>query len=108
MISLILIVIGAFFNAFMDVLENENFHESPLTRNLNPDFWYKRVSWEKGKKIFGYRIDGWHLMKSCFIMCIFAAIVLYQPIVQPIVDFIIYGFVHNIMFGLFYHKIFKA
>lgn len=65
--SLLLVIIGAFLNAVMDLLENENFNSS-IFRRWNPAFWYKRESWKYARKIYGYKIDGWHISKSGMII----------------------------------------
>lgn len=50
-LTYILFSISAILNAFMDIIENENFHSS-VFKNLNQKFWYKRESWKnKYKKI---------------------------------------------------------
>ena len=67
--SLVFFILAAVFNAIMDKLENENFYTS-VFKNLNEKFWYKRESWKYAKKIFGYKIDGWHLAKSAMIICL--------------------------------------
>lgn len=99
MISIILFSLAAFFNACMDAFENENFFES-IFRNKNQRFWYKRESWKWAKKIGGYKLDAWHISKSCMIICICFAIF-------PNWKGFILGIVWNIIFVLFYHKIFK-
>jgi len=107
MISYILVFIGAMVNALMDVLENENFTESPITKKWNPKFWYKRESWKYSTKVIGYRVDGWHLCKSTWICLLMASIILYHPVLKYW-DFLILGVIHNVTFSFFYHKVFKA
>ena len=107
MITYILVAIAAIINALMDVLENENFYESTITKNWNPNFWYKRESWKHSTRILGYRVDGWHICKTLWICLLMAAIVLYKPVL-PYWDFIVLGIIHNIIFSITYHKIFKA
>jgi len=106
MISLILIIIAAFLNSVMDRLENENFHVS-VFKNLNQNFWYKRVSWKYAKKIFGWKLDAWHYAKSLMIISICLAVALYNPFI-PVIDFIIFGIAWNTTFNLFYNHILKS
>lgn len=121
MISLILIFIAAAFNAVMDRVENENFFES-VFKNRNQRFWYKRVSWQYARKVFGYKIDAWHLAKSAMVICLLSAIVGATFGLWPVfvlvalikskwlliaANFIIFGTVWNLSFGLFYNKILK-
>lgn len=107
MISLILIWVASFLNAFMDALENENFGES-IFKKWDKRFWYKRESWKWAKKIGGYHLDGWHLAKSLMIVTLCLSIVFYSQMFNWWIDFLIYGIVWNGSFVFFYHKIFKV
>ena len=104
--SYLFIFFAAFFNACMDAWENENYFES-IFKNWNQKKWYKRVSWQYAKKIFGYRLDGWHGAKSCMIICLMVAVILFKPHHQLWVHFISMGLIWNGTFTLFYHRIFK-
>lgn len=116
MISLLCICIASFFNAVMDATENENFHES-IFKKLPQQFWYKRESWKYAKKIFGYRIDAWHLSKSFMVVFMSFAIYFEQfsnqiwhtsnDILNIGIDVVIAGVLWNLSFVLFYHHIFK-
>lgn len=100
---LLLIILAAFLNAVMDLLENENFHQS-VFRHWNQKFWYKRESWKHAKKIFGYKIDGWHIAKSCMIVTLITATVMYQPIFHPVIDIGIMGMYWNVTFNFSYEN----
>lgn len=104
-ISSIFIGLAAIFNAIMDRLENENFSSS-VFKNLNPKFWYKRESWMYAKKVFGYKIDGWHLAKSAMIISLVLAI-LFNNVQFNLTSFILYGLEWNIVFVVFYSRILK-
>lgn len=104
MFSFLFIFFAAILNALMDRVENENFLLS-IFKNLNKNFWYKRVSWEFSKKVFGYKLDAWHISKSLMIIFFALAIIFYNPYI-PVVDFIIFGIVWNLTFNLFYNHIF--
>ena len=103
-LSYILIALAAICNAFMDIVENENFHAS-IFKNLNQKFWYKKGSWLYAKRIGGYKLDAWHLAKSLMIILICVAIITYHPFI-PIIDFVIYGLLWNLTFNTAY-KLFK-
>lgn len=105
-LTYIFIALAAVCNAFMDKVENENFYQS-VFKHLNPQFWYKRVSWQYAKKLFGYKFDAWHLAKSAMIVFWALAVVFYHPFI-PIIDFVVIGIIHNIIFNLFYNHIFKT
>ena len=109
MISLFLIIIASIFNAIMDILENENYFSSKF-KNNNQKWWYKRESWKYAKKIFGWKYDGWHIFKSLMIISLIAGVVLYAPlltffnnnILNMLSDFLLFGFVWNMVFGVTY------
>lgn len=104
-IPYLLIFIASFFNALMDATENApNFNESRL-KNLPVRFWLKEQSWKYALKIFGYRVDAWHLSKSCMVICMVTAIV-FHPYHPWWVIVGIGGLVWNIGFWLFYNKLF--
>lgn len=86
-LTLLLIILAAFFNACMDALYS-NFDGS-IFKNLNPNFWNPYKSWvnkwkngdkSQGEKFFGSSTflvmftDGWHLLKSGMLLCIAVAI----------------------------------
>lgn len=110
-VSLICLVLACFFNAVMDACENENIGES-IFKNLPKQFWSKRESWKYTKKIFGYRLDAWHLSKSLMIICFILAGIFFDLPVEKWRDVALYlvlaGLVWNGGFWLFYHKIFRV
>lgn len=99
----------------MDAWENENFFES-IFKKWDQRFWYKRESWKHAKKIFGYRIDGWHLAKTCMIICFGAAVYTEQfsqqiwhtasIVLNIVIDVCVMGMLWNLGFRLFYHNLF--
>lgn len=105
MLSSLLVILAAYFNALMDRLENETFFTS-VFKNMNQKFWYKRESWKYAKRVFNYKIDGWHLAKSSMIVCLCLAIVFYTPMFGWI-DFVLFGLLWNLTFNIFYNRIFK-
>lgn len=104
-LSYIFICLAAVFNALMDRIENENFFES-VFKKLDQRFWYKRESWKYAYKIFGYKVDAWHLSKTLMVVFACLSIVFYNPFI-PIADFIVLGVLWNLTFNLFYNRIFK-
>lgn len=105
MLSSFLVILAAIFNAVMDRLENETFFTS-IFKHENERFWYKRESWKYAKRVFNYKIDGWHLAKSAMIICLCLAIVFYTPMFGWI-DFVLFGLLWNLTFNIFYNRIFK-
>ena len=104
-ISPVCLCLAAICNAVMDSVENEHIAVTMFDR-LNPNFWNKRVSWNKAKRIGGYKFDAWHMSKSSMLGLLTLACVLYRPMVNVCVDIIILWVVWNIVFNLFYNKIF--
>jgi hypothetical protein len=105
MITAIIIVLAAILNAFMDIVENENFSSS-VFKDRNQKFWYKTVSWQYARKVFGWKFDAWHVAKSLMIVLLCLGTVLYRPIINWWADLLIYGGLWNSAFGIAY-KIFK-
>ena len=105
MSSIILIIIAAILNAFMDIIENENFRNS-IFHEYNPLFWYKRESWKSAKKYFGWKFDAWHIAKSLMLASLILAIIFYKSILG-LYDIFIFGLVWNLTFNIFYNKIFR-
>jgi hypothetical protein len=91
-----LVALAAIFSAIADILENENFLNSKLKR-LNPKFWYKRESWKYAKKVFNYKVDGWHLCKSAMI------ILLVWKASDSLLEFVVLGAIWNAAFGVMYY-----
>lgn len=92
---MIYIAIAAILNAFMDIMENENFSSSRLAK-LNQKFWYKRESWKHARKIFGWKFDSWHVAKSLMIM------VLLWGYADGVIQWLILGTIWNVCFNLTY------
>lgn len=96
----IIIILCSFFNAVMDLVENENFFKS-IFKKLNQNFWYKRESWKYAKKIFGWKFDSWHISKSIIICLVLI------PLSNNIYEYVYYGVLWNATFNLFYKKILR-
>lgn len=119
MILLLFVALAAFFNSVMDALENENYFES-IFKAWSQKFWYKRESWKFAKRLLSYKVDGWHLSKSIMIAiimtgCWLQALVFKKAIVQTgqlwvdvLLSVIISGIAWNVVFRIFYHKIFRV
>jgi hypothetical protein len=111
MISALFWLLACFFNAICDAVENENFHES-IFRKLPVQFWYKRESWKYAPKIFKYRLDAWHIAKSCMILCFLFAVLLFDLPLEKWQDWALYialaGVIWNGGFWLFYHFLFRV
>ncbi len=103
--AFLFIALAAIFNAVMDCIENEHIF---LTRfsGLKPEFWSKRESWNKAKKVFGYKFDAWHMAKSGMIFAFIGAAVYYENIFGKLYDFILMGCWYILIFNAFYNYVF--
>lgn len=97
---------AAIMNAGMDSVENERFDET-IFSYFDKSFWYKRKSWAYAKMIGGYKIDGWHLMKSAMVVFMVLACVCFKKDAPIIVHIGIFGLLWNLTFNLFYNHLFK-
>lgn len=104
MISLILIILGAFFNAVQDTTYSH--FTTSIFRRWDPKFWKALESWAFARRILGYPLDAWHISKSLWLICLLAAVVFYTPI-WGILDFFLFIGVWGIVFNLFYEVILK-
>lgn len=98
-LSLILVALAGFFKAVADTLADH--FDTSIFKKLNPKFWHKATSSEYAKRIFGYKLDGWHLANSLMIFSFVAAAS------DSLIDFIILGVLFNIVFNLEYNKILR-
>jgi len=107
MISGVLVFLAAFFNAVMDRVEYGVAFRASVFSRLNPKFWQKDISWQYAKKVFGWKFDAWHVAKSTMVVLLCFSIVLYSPVISPLIDFLIAGATWNLSFNIFYNKILK-
>lgn len=131
MISLILVIIAGMFNAIMDKIDF-NFSTS-IFKNKNPKFWNLKESWKnqwkwplrpynswyyfglykpKYAENFPYSntflvvlTDAWHLSKTIMLILISLSIILYSPILTPLLDIIFLFCGFTITFTYFYQYI---
>jgi hypothetical protein len=108
MISFLLFAIAAFFNAVMDTLDEGHFQTS-IFSGMDPTFWYKKQSWDKAKRVFGWKLDGWHIAKSLMIIFIALTVVCYYDhrVFNFWLDFITLGAIWNGSFNLCYNHLLK-
>lgn len=117
MLTLILLVLGAFWESSMDILgSGHNYDQSVWKRIatffdskglhfIGSAYWDNRLAWSnkwadndplKGPRFLGsntflvYLMDGWHLAKAVWLIHLFWAMVLYKPITPYVlIDFVI-------------------
>jgi hypothetical protein len=101
MITYLLIAFAAALNAAMDILENENFHASIFAK-LDQTFWYKRESWKTARRIFGWKLDAWHIAKSAMIVTLATAIITHEATAPGLQELLLIGAVWNLTFNTAY------
>ena len=111
--AIVFIAVYALCNSVMDAL-NFNFSKSIFnSKKLNANFWNPQISWRnkykdndpsKGDRFFlsstlfvGFT-DAWHLFKQTGLISLGLAIVLYNPIVNLWVDFLLLQLVRGVFF----------
>lgn len=122
-LSYILVILAAVFNAVMDTLIHH--HPTSVFKNYKTGFFADAltVSWRNkyvdgnpinGRKKWFWKInipvqftDAWHFSKSCMIIFLIAAAVLYKPLFGVLIDFVAFGILWNITFNFFYNVILR-
>lgn len=122
MITLFLTIFAAILNAVMDTIAIK--YNKSIFPKLFPtknQFFNPSVSWKNkyknndptlGPKFFGsttflaFTTDAWHLAKSLMLILLFIGVVCYLPIINPVLDIILFYIVFGATFELFWSKIF--
>jgi hypothetical protein len=113
MISIVLFVLAGMFSAIKDSVENEHIwdtwfaHPRWRFKPVFSKFIYKRLSWNQAKVIFSYKVDLWHISKTCEWGCFVMAMVCYREVINPFVDIVVYSSAVTLSFNTFYNHIFK-
>lgn len=113
--SLLFFIFGGFFNSVEDTLA-DHWAQSVFNHwGWSPGFWHKGESWTRKNTLPAWvpdaLSDGWHIAKTLKLICYGLAVVFYVPLIQMfsipvwITDFMIFGIARNIVFNLFYSKI---
>ena len=104
MISLILIILAAIFDAERDKIQYKPYR----SWFPNDPFWVTRNYMEKrlgGSWVFDTVLsslnDGWHLCKSVSLLLLFTAVLAYSPIIGT-ADILLFYVVYGGVFTLFY------
>lgn len=116
LITPILIIIAAAFNAACDMDSNLFFDSIFSTKNplyYDPSIcWknkYKNGDVKQGPKFFGsttfliFITDAWHLFKTIWMSCLFTSILFYKPILPSVfhyIDFFIFYIIWGITFEI--------
>lgn len=104
-LSEILLILAALFKAVADTVDHH--FDSSIFRRLEPSFWDRDISSDKAKRIFGYKIDAWHITQSIMIVCMILAAIFHEQKLWWPFELIIAGTAWNLCFNLFYNKILR-
>jgi hypothetical protein len=121
MLTLIFVFLAAICNAIMDVI-TYRFNSSIFSKFVQLK-WYidPSVSWRNKYKngdpnqgpIFPFSTsilcaitDLWHLTKSIMLVLLYVGITCYVPIINPVLDVILYYIVFGVTFELFWSILF--
>jgi len=104
-LSEILLIAAAIFKAVADTVDHH--FDTSIFRRYDPKFWDRDISSDKAKRIFGYKIDAWHISLSFMICCMIAAAIFHQPKLAWYWEFVIGGTMWNIVFNIFYNRILR-
>lgn len=111
MISAALWFLAVFFNSIMDTVENAPRFNKSIFSKLPKQFWLKEESWKYAPKVLGWKADAWHIAKSCMVICLVFAIILFDLPLKKWQDWATYiivgGIIWNGGFKLFYDVLFK-
>lgn len=103
MIAAILLILASVCKATADVLLFR--YHSSVFKTLDPEFWYPYAAADKVKKIFGYKVDAWHLANSGMIVFFIAAVALHPFDRWQLpwwLEIPAAGLLYNLTFNLFY------
>lgn len=104
----VLIILAAILNACMDRVETFIHFNDSVFYKLNPRFYSKMDSADAWRLPFTqYPVNFWHLCKSGMLCCLLATPFCYNILIQPIVDYVIFGITYNVVFEQFYSRILK-
>jgi hypothetical protein len=99
--AVIPVIFAAFFKAVCDSMEH------------HPDVWPFTAFWntrhpgnDKVKRVFNYPLDAWHLSNTLMIVSFISIAVCSSQNANWLL-FLILGVVYNIVFNLFYNKVFR-
>jgi hypothetical protein len=112
-LAVLIVVLSAAANAVADRLENDVAYNSSVFFTWKRSFWLKSTSWYHAKKIFTYKIDGWHLVESFQVLLLLLGLIMpwfihlerKGPIWAVIALYVVLGVVYNVTFNWVYKKL---
>lgn len=104
--TVLFICLAAICKAIADTLRDH--FDTSVFKWKNPKWWNPVISWKYVGYIrfTKYHPDAWHLCNSGMIIFFSLAIAFHRPVIQWYYEWAIAGVVFNLVFNLFYGKIF--
>lgn len=104
MMSLLFILLASISNSIMDTTMFRFDTSIFKTDNVWWNTWWS----DRSKRYWIVQLnDGWHFFKMLMIGFFIIAILLYSPIVNIYIDFIIFAIVWNLIFNLFFDIVWR-
>ena len=104
MLTLLFILLASISNSIMDVTMFRFNRSIFKTNNEKRNTWWS----DRAKRFWIVQLnDAWHFFKMLMIGFLIIAILLYSPIVNIYIDFIIFAIVWNLIFNLFFDIVWR-
>lgn len=101
----LLVLLAAILNAVMSSIDNIPHFQLSIFSKLNMFIWSKEDSWDKAPKLGSYKFDAWHIAQSLMICSFIGSLWLVKSFIW--IDFIVVGYLYNVVFSAFYDIIFR-
>jgi hypothetical protein len=103
--TLLFIFLAAVFKSIADTLQH-HYYNSVFER-FNQNYWNPAISWKHVKFLpfTKYRPDAWHISNSLMIVSFLLAAAFNDLAWHPVVVVVALGLWYNLIFNLFYNKI---
>jgi len=117
MISFLLVSLAAICNAIMDVTQFHFYRSVFNSEGFSESWWNGDISWRNKYKngtvaqgrnsIPIWFTDAFHFFKSSMILLLCLSVVFHQELLNWWIDLLIYGFLWNSFFKMFYKYILR-
>lgn len=115
LLAVLVVVLSAAANGVADRLENEVAYNDSIFNTWNREFWLKSSSWDNARKIFTYKVDGWHIVESFQVLLLLVALIMpwfihlerKGPVWAVIALYCALGVIYNLAFNWTYKALKK-
>ncbi len=105
---MVFIILAAICDALIDTLQH-HWYKFRFKDKVDKQWWNPQISWQNKYNpdvMIVQLSDAWHLFKTIKIILWVIAVVTYQIIINPLIDILIIGLIRNLVFSIFYNKVF--